>query len=577
MPQLPPDAPQPQAPPPAAPAASAAQPQAAAPAAALPRYALAALALYFAAWALLPAWLAGSYPLDVVEGIYWGREWQWGYYKHPPLSSWVLYGFYRLFGAVGPYLLSQLVVALTLWLVYQLGRRILAPAQAALGSVLTLGVFYYTLPSLEFNHNIAQMPVWAGLALAFYLALSGQRLRHWLLLGLLAGLGLLVKYPVAIWLAAAAAFVLANPARRCLRQPGPWLTLALAALVFAPNLLWLAQHDWISITYARGRAAQAGGNPRWSALGFVATQLLCHLPLLALALAARMRPAWPWRAAADGAGLNMGPGADRGAATGLGTDTGAAGGGAARRQGLVFLWFMALAPAVLLVLASLVLGLGLRDMWGVPMWSLSGLLLASLLPQGAFERLRPRLLKGLLVWLALATVLMAAYVGWGGRLRGKPARTDWPQAALAAQAQAQWRQLSRCPLDNISGDDWLAGLAAVAMPGQPSVMLGSNAAYSPWMSVQRLRQHGSLMLWAEGQTPSAPLLAQIDAAPQGMHTRQGQWQLPWHKLPAREPLVVHWRAYVPPACLAAGSSAAGGVGTEAASGMPSQAAPVAQP
>jgi hypothetical protein len=30
-----------------------------------------------------------SLPLDVVsDGLSWGHEWQWGYYKHPPLPSW---------------------------------------------------------------------------------------------------------------------------------------------------------------------------------------------------------------------------------------------------------------------------------------------------------------------------------------------------------------------------------------------------------------------------------------------------------------------------------------------------------
>ena len=51
------------------------------------------LFLYFIIWAFAPFILTSSYPLDVPEGIYWGREWQWGYYKHPPLSSWILYSF----------------------------------------------------------------------------------------------------------------------------------------------------------------------------------------------------------------------------------------------------------------------------------------------------------------------------------------------------------------------------------------------------------------------------------------------------------------------------------------------------
>lgn len=82
------------------------------------------LGVYFILWSILPAFLASSVPFDVSEGINWGSEWQWGYYKHPPLSSWILYSFYQIFGHIGPYLLSQLCVILTIFLVYKLGKKI---------------------------------------------------------------------------------------------------------------------------------------------------------------------------------------------------------------------------------------------------------------------------------------------------------------------------------------------------------------------------------------------------------------------------------------------------------------------
>ena len=61
-------------------------------------------------WALLPGLLVDSLPLDVVEGAYWGREWQWGYYKHPPFPAWVLHLFHASLGDIGPFLLSQLCI-----------------------------------------------------------------------------------------------------------------------------------------------------------------------------------------------------------------------------------------------------------------------------------------------------------------------------------------------------------------------------------------------------------------------------------------------------------------------------------
>ena len=77
-------------------------------------------------------------------------------------------------------------------------------------------------------------------------------------------------------------------------------------------------------------------------------------------------------------------------------------------------------------------------------------------------------------------------------------------------------------------------------------MVEDDPAYSPWMNARRVQRCGSLMLWpGGGKTPSAPLLEEA----RGLAVREGQWQLPWGKLPGREPLRVRWRAYIPPVCL----------------------------
>ena len=110
-----------------------------------------AAAIYVLAWSLLPPLLSASVPLDVAESLSWGREWQWGYYKHPPLAPWVLEVFYRAFGHVGPFLLSQLFIVATLWLVWRTGCRLMSRERALLGALLTMGVAYYTRPALEFT------------------------------------------------------------------------------------------------------------------------------------------------------------------------------------------------------------------------------------------------------------------------------------------------------------------------------------------------------------------------------------------------------------------------------------------
>src|SRR5690348_17046047 len=48
------------------------------------------LTVHILTWWLLPALLQHNLPLDVIEQLAWGREWQLAYFKHPPLVAWVL-------------------------------------------------------------------------------------------------------------------------------------------------------------------------------------------------------------------------------------------------------------------------------------------------------------------------------------------------------------------------------------------------------------------------------------------------------------------------------------------------------
>ena len=508
---------------------------------AIPRSMLVFAVLYLLAWSLLPPLLTSGFALDVVESLTWGREWQWGYYKHPPLAPWVLHLFWRAFGEVGPYLLSQLCIAATLWCVWCTGLRLMTPERALIGTALTMGVVFYTRPALEFNHNIAQMPLWAALGWCLLAALQDGRMRQWLLLGVLAGLGLLTKYSVAILLACLGLYLVLSPARRVLRQPGPWLALALALVVLGPHLAWLWQTDWLPMAYAKRRAAAdtASHGPRLSAVMFLGTQALNHLPLALVTLVAALGARRALRATATA------------------TSTSTAVPLTATRWRLHTEWpgyllALALGSGLLVTMLGLLLGLRLHDMWGVPMWAFSGLLVAASLPTAWLAPMRARVLRGLAVWLVLASVMCGAFLAYGAQWRQRASRTDWPAAALGAQAQAAWRIHSSCPLDTVAGDYWLAGMVVVASPDRPSVLINADARFSPWITAQRLQTHGALWVWQDEtplRPPAAPPapLSQLQSGPD-MQWHEGVWNIAWPHAPAGPPLTVHWRAYVPAAC-----------------------------
>lgn len=487
--------------------------------------------IYLLIWTLAPTLLASSVALDVSEGINWGSEWQWGYYKHPPFSSWVLYSFYVFFaklgmGAFGVYLLSQICVGITLFCNYQLAKTAWSQQVAILASILTMGVFYYTYPTLEFNHNIAQFPIWSGLALAFYLAVTHNKWSHWLWVAVLGGVGMLTKYSVIFLLLPMALYLIYPKNWQLLKSTKAWVSAALMLAIFAPHFYWLMTNDWLPLSYAEGR----GHNTSWFAshfswVGFSTTQLLIHTPLLIIAILQRknlQNIASYWQ--------NL-----------------------KQQQKLIaYLW---LAPLLVLWAMSLLFGVKLRDMWGMPMWGLSAVMVASLVLPNKLEVATKKMSKGIAIWLTIISTLMVVYVGFGHKLRDKPSRMDWSEQALAQQANQTWQQYSNCPLDSLAGDRWLTALVALhsqsADGGFPSQVFEGSANKSPWMTTQRLA-NGTMVLWqADKPEPQMELFGQQafkQAVAPSMNKQSGQWLIPWDSNPTAEPLAVNWTIYVPVAC-----------------------------
>ncbi len=114
-------------------------------------------------------------PIDVVEQVFWGHEWQLGYTKHPPLPSWICGAVAAVTGRAlwAQYMLPQLAVVLAFWAVWRLARRILAPHAALLSVCLLECCPFYTCKCEALNNNYALYPTWALAVLLLDRALRG--------------------------------------------------------------------------------------------------------------------------------------------------------------------------------------------------------------------------------------------------------------------------------------------------------------------------------------------------------------------------------------------------------------------
>jgi 4-amino-4-deoxy-L-arabinose transferase-like glycosyltransferase len=247
------------------------------------------LALHLVVWTALPPLLYPNLPLDLIEALTYGREWQLGYDKLPPLPWWLIELIHRVLGIeTAYYALAQLAVVGAFAAVWATARPLVGAAGALVAVLILDGLHYFHFTAAKFNHDVIQLPLWALAGYAFHAGLRRGRMRDWALLGLMLGLALWAKYFVVVLAVPMALLLLVDrDARRALATPGPWIALVLALVVTAPHLVWLVRNDFLPFAYASARAAPVRGlldhvlHPLMFALG----QLGFLLPSLLIAAA----------------------------------------------------------------------------------------------------------------------------------------------------------------------------------------------------------------------------------------------------------------------------------------------------
>ncbi len=422
-------------------------------------------------WTVMPAMTHPNRPLDMVEMLYWGHGWQWGYYKHPPLPAWIAAAIFEISaGAVWPlYLVAQLAVATSFWAAWKLAQEFLKPWPALCASLLLETCSYYNLATADINNSIILQPCWALSVLFLYRGITTKKLGYWAALGASLGLGMLAKYDMAV-LVLAMIYLAARSetARLALCTAGPYVACFVSLAIFFPHLAWMIQNQFPSVQYALQRADHSRSsighlvNP----LEFLISQILALLPMLAIAY-----PLWRRRGRQPAEANEL--------------DT--------FQQD--FLLVLVLGPLALDLLVSLCTGAKLQSMWGMRMWSFSGLLLIHY----ASAAIEPRVYRTVIARCALAGCLIVAAVTARSValpfMRSKPSRIHYPGVQLAEVVERQWQQHTDRPLTIVAGPWWPAANASLYLHSRPLVHDVLNPEFSPWSNDAALRREGGMIVW----------------------------------------------------------------------------------
>jgi Dolichyl-phosphate-mannose-protein mannosyltransferase len=193
--------------------------------------------------------VAGNYGYfrDELYYIADGRHLQLGYVDQPLLMGW-LAAFVRVIAGdslvaihVIPALACALIVVVTGLMARELGGGRLAQLVAGVAALFTLD--FMATGSL-FSMDVLDQLWWALASLIVLRSLRRGAPRLWLLVGVVAAVGLLTKLTVLFFGFTLVLALLVTPERRYLRTPWPWLGAGIALVGLLPYLIWNAANGW---------------------------------------------------------------------------------------------------------------------------------------------------------------------------------------------------------------------------------------------------------------------------------------------------------------------------------------------
>jgi 4-amino-4-deoxy-L-arabinose transferase-like glycosyltransferase len=453
------------------------------------------LAVWFAAlaqallWTVVPTLFYASPPGDVPVVLAIGHEFQLGSYLGPPLAFWLGEIAFDLTGRhlVGVYALSQACVVLTYWAVFLLGRAVVGAQHAALAVLLMVGIAAFTVPTPDFGPAVLAMPLWAMILLHYWRAVGEGQRAYWLPLVIEIGLLLLTTYLGLLLLALLVAFTVANErARACLRSYDPLIAVLVVGVVIGPYVAWLIHSGIAPIRVADAVQATGLGGSLLAWTQRVGLILAAHAGLVVLvALVA----GWPWPRYEPAPIIVRRP---------------------INPFARQFVYFFAVAPPFLGSLFAVTLG------WTGPMGGIAPLVvlsgLAVIVAVGdAIPLTRQHIVIAAWFGLLLVPPVMAACSVFVLPWLNIDLRVAQPFESMGRFFSENFERRTIAPLRIVGGDLRIAALVALGAPSRPSLFIHASSNRSPWITIDKLRSQGAVLVWPTADTAGT--------APQGMTER----------------------------------------------------------
>ena len=390
-------------------------------------------------WTLIPTLTNSNLPLDVIEALAWGSNLDWGFNKHPPLSAFFPEVFFQIFGSQdwAYYLLSQIFVIVSFFVVFKLSEEILNNSLLSLFSVFLLeAIYFYNFTTPEFNVNVCQLPFWSLTVYYTWKIFKSNKINTYdcLILGTVAALGILSKYLFIYLLFTIDLFfaylIFIKKSKKF--DFKYLLSLEIFIVILIPHIVWLFNNDFITIKYGFARAGLDDGqilNHIKYPLIFTLKQIGILIPFLFLIWLLIKKIPKKFNFSDDK---------------------------------LLFLIFINIIPIILVFLTSVITGSKIRTMWMTPFYLFFGTLFMYLLKNQINLKKMKSFLIGF-VFLFLLTPILYGYIS----ITKTDKRTDYPGRDIAVKVQMVWHEQHNEPIKYVLGDEWVAGNLSYHINSRP--------------------------------------------------------------------------------------------------------------
>ncbi|MGJ4915442.1 glycosyltransferase family 39 protein [Bradyrhizobium sp. HKCCYLRH2060] len=405
---------------------------------------------------------AGLHP-DVIETWTFGRQFAWGYDKHPPLMGWIAGAWTAVFPLSdwSFHLMAMTNAALALWFVDLVSRRFVGGDKRVIVLLLLMLTPAYQFHAQRFNANSVQLATWPLATYCFLRAFETRTMPWAAAAGLTTALAVLGKY-YSIFLVMSFFFAaMAHPQRRAyFTSASPLISTVVGLAALSMHLDWLAGHGAAPIQHALMHTRSTLATSSRDALFFI------------LGLAAAMAvPAMTWLIVA-GARI-------RSFTTEMTT----------LNDGLRLLSYIAIGTVALPVINALLMGTDLPSLW-----ALQGLFLFVVVIVGGasypIARFHTVNIAVLTAGIAVLAAIVAAplHAFYRNRHGYEEGRTFYQQSAQ--EATRLWRELTGTPLAHVGGTESLALATAFYSADHPAYGLpisthraGVDSGSEGWISL----------------------------------------------------------------------------------------------